>query len=188
MCLLILLFWPLFGRSPKFALIETEQHRIGRIWSHLRPNTGEVTADHLSATSGPARVWGGQNDRNVLYILRCLAHDSRSEHRHRAIQHRFRWHLRGVSNTATGGSSSCNPFNPTPRPLTVSNGIAQVTGGWFTSGNVAFEGSVSPQGDFKMWDMFAHNLIGKIDPSGKATGSFRVGDTGCIRTAVWQRQ
>jgi hypothetical protein len=72
--------------------------------------------------------------------------------------------------------------------LTVSNGIARITGGWFTSGDVAFEGSVSPQGDFKISDVFADALIGKIDPSGKATGSLSVGDTGCVLTAVWERQ
>jgi hypothetical protein len=39
-----------------------------------------------------------------------------------------------------------------------------------------------------MWDMFAHNLIGTIDRSGKATGSVVIGDSGCVFTAVWQRQ
>lgn len=94
----------------------------------------------------------------------------------------------GVSNTATGGRPDCNPLEPMPRPLTVSNGVARVTGGWFTSGHVAFEGSVSPQGDFKISNMFADDVIGKIDPNGKATGSLSVGTTGCILTVVWQRQ
>ena len=90
----------------------------------------------------------------------------------------------GVSNTQTGGESGCDPFNPTPRPLTVTNGIAQYWGGSLD----LFEGDVSRQGDFKMLDMFANILIGKIDPSGKATGSISVGYNGCILTAVWQRQ
>jgi len=94
----------------------------------------------------------------------------------------------GVSNSATGTYSSCHPFSPMPRPLTVRNGLAEFTGGSFASGDVVFEGSVSPEGDLTMWDMFANNIIGKIDASGKATGSVRVGDTGCVLTAVWQRQ
>jgi hypothetical protein len=94
----------------------------------------------------------------------------------------------GVSNTATGGGPGCNPLEPMPRPLTVSNGVARVTGGWFTTGHVAFEGSVSPQGDFKISNMFADDVIGKIDPSGKATASLSVGLTGCMLTVVWQKQ
>ncbi len=94
----------------------------------------------------------------------------------------------GVSNTATGTGSACNPYNPMPRPLMIHNGIAQFTGGGFSTGNVVFDGDVSAKGDFSMWDMFAHNLTGKIDPSGKATGSVSLGDTGCVLTAVWQRQ
>jgi hypothetical protein len=90
----------------------------------------------------------------------------------------------GVSNTQTGGESGCDPFNPTPRPLMVSNGIAQYWGGLVDP----FQGDVSPQGDFKLLDMFANILIGKIDPSGRATGSISVGYSGCILTAVWQRQ
>jgi hypothetical protein len=94
----------------------------------------------------------------------------------------------GVSNTAAAGGPDCDPLEPAPRPLTVSNSMAWVSGGWFTSGDVAFKGSVSPQGDFNIADMFADNLIGKIDPSGTATGSFSVGDTGCVLTAIWQKQ
>jgi hypothetical protein len=90
----------------------------------------------------------------------------------------------GVSNTQTGGVSGCDPYNPTPRPLTVSNGIAQYWGGSLD----LFEGDVSSQGDFKMSDMVANIIIGKIDPSGKATGSGSVGHSGCAFTVVWQRQ
>ena len=90
----------------------------------------------------------------------------------------------GVSNTQTAGESGCDPFNATPRPLTVSNGIAQYWGGSLD----LFEGDVSPQGNFKMLDMFANILIGKIDPSGKATGSISVGSGGCTLTVIWQRQ
>jgi hypothetical protein len=93
----------------------------------------------------------------------------------------------GVSNAAAGGGIDCHPFQPLPRPLTVRNGIAHFTGGSFASGDVVFEGEVSPQGDLDMWDMFNHNLIGKIDPSGKATGRVSVGDTGCVLIAIWQR-
>ena len=94
----------------------------------------------------------------------------------------------GVSNSANGTDSSCHPFAPTPRPLTIRNGIAQFTGGSFASGDVVFDGRVSPEGNLRMWDMFAHNIIGKIDASGKATGSVNIGDTGCVLTAIWQRQ
>jgi hypothetical protein len=94
----------------------------------------------------------------------------------------------GVSNTATGTGSNCHPFEPMPKPLTIRDGIARFTGGGFLTGDVVFEGNVSTQGDLRMSDMFAHNLIGKIEPSGIATGSVSVGDTGCVLTAVWQRQ
>ena len=94
----------------------------------------------------------------------------------------------GVSNTTTGTGSSCNPFQPMPRPLTIRNGRAQFTGGGFSTGEIVLEGDVSAQGDLSMWDMFAHNLRGKIDPSGRATGSVSVDNTGCVLTAIWQRQ
>lgn len=84
--------------------------------------------------------------------------------------------------------SRLHPLESAPRPLMVRDGVARVSGGWFTSGDVAFEGSVSPQGDFKISNIFEDNLIGKIDPSGKATGSLSVGSSGCILTVVWQRQ
>jgi hypothetical protein len=92
----------------------------------------------------------------------------------------------GVSNTTTGAGSTCNPFEPMPRPLTVHNAIARFSGGGFVTGEIVFEGDVSPQGDLRMLDMFAHDLTGKIDPSGKATGSVTI-DTGCVLTAVWQK-
>jgi hypothetical protein len=90
----------------------------------------------------------------------------------------------GVSDTATGGGSECTPITPMPRPLTVRSGVAQYWGGSID----LFEGDVSPQGDFKMVDMVAHILIGKIDASGKATGSVSFGDPGCVLTLVWQKQ
>jgi hypothetical protein len=90
----------------------------------------------------------------------------------------------GVSNTQTSGVSGCDPFNRTPRPLTVRNGVAQFWGGSLD----LFHGDVSSHGDFKMWDMFANIIIGKIDPSGKATGNSSVGSGGCTFTVVWQRQ
>jgi hypothetical protein len=90
----------------------------------------------------------------------------------------------GVSSTPTGGASDCNPFNSTPRPLTVRNGVAQYWGGSLD----LLEGDVSPQGDFKIVDMFANIITGKIEPSGKAIGSASVGASGCAFTAVWQRQ
>jgi hypothetical protein len=90
----------------------------------------------------------------------------------------------GVSNTQTGGASGCDPLNPTPRSLTVRNGVAQYWGGSVD----LFQGDVSGQGDFKMSDMFANIIIGKIDPSGKAIGSASVGSGGCAFTVVWQRQ
>jgi hypothetical protein len=94
----------------------------------------------------------------------------------------------GVSNSATGTYSTCHPFSPMPRPLTVRNGVAEFTGGSSASGDVASRGSVSSEGDLRMWDMFANNTLGKIDVSGKATGSVSIGDTDCVLTAAWQRQ
>ncbi len=94
----------------------------------------------------------------------------------------------GVSNTATGTGPACNTFNPMPGPLTICNGIARFTGGGFSTGDLAFDGAVSAQGDLSMWDMFADKVSGKIDPSGRATGSVSVDNTGCVLTAVWQRQ
>jgi len=90
----------------------------------------------------------------------------------------------GVSNTQTGGASGCDPLNPTPRPLTIRNGTAQYWGGSLD----LFQGDVSSQGDFKMSDMFANIIIGKIDPSGKATASASLGSSGCAFAVVWQRQ
>lgn len=86
--------------------------------------------------------------------------------------------------TVTSGASDCDPFNPTPRPLTIRNGIAQYWGGYLDF----FQGDLSPKGDFRMVDMFANIITGKIDPSGKATGSLSVGSSGCILTLVCQRQ
>jgi len=91
----------------------------------------------------------------------------------------------GVSNTATGTGSACNPSKPIPGPLTIQDGKAHFTGsGLF----VAFEGDVSAQGDFSMWNVLAYNLTGKIDTSGRATGSINLGGSSCVLTAVWQRQ
>jgi len=90
----------------------------------------------------------------------------------------------GVSNTQTGGASGCDPLNPTPRPLTIRNGIAEYWGGSVD----LFQGGVASQGDFKMWDMFSNTIIGKIDAGGKATGNASVGYGGCAFTVVWQRQ
>jgi hypothetical protein len=47
----------------------------------------------------------------------------------------------GGSNTQTGGVSGWDPFGPTPRSLTVRNGIAQYWGGSLDF----FQGDVSPQ-------------------------------------------
>ena len=95
----------------------------------------------------------------------------------------------GVSVTATGAGSACKPFEPIPRPLTIRDGRAQFIGDSMATGNIVFEGRVvSPQGDLRMSDMFARNLSGKIDPSGKATGSITIADYDCVFTAVWQRQ
>ena len=90
----------------------------------------------------------------------------------------------GVSNTQTGGVSGCDPYNPTPRPLMILNSIVQYWGGSID----LFQGEVSPQGEFKMSDMFANTITGKIDPGGKATGSGSIGNSGCTFTVVWQRQ
>ena len=90
----------------------------------------------------------------------------------------------GVSNNETGGVAGCDPFNRAPRPLTVSNGTAQYWGGYVD----LFVGNVSPQGDFKVVDSFANIIIGKIDPSGKATGRGSVGEHGCVFIIVWQKQ
>jgi len=89
----------------------------------------------------------------------------------------------GVSNTQTGGVSGCDLFDPTPRQLTVRNGIAEYWGGALDY----FQGDVSSHGDFKMSDMFANHITGKIDSSGKATGSVSFGSSGCAFTVVWQK-
>jgi hypothetical protein len=92
----------------------------------------------------------------------------------------------GVSTTANGGGSACAPSTPAPRPLTIRNGMAQFDAGM--SGTTVFQGTVSPQGNLTMRDNLADRLDGKIDPSGKATGSVHIGDQNCVFTAVWQKQ
>jgi hypothetical protein len=94
----------------------------------------------------------------------------------------------GVSVTATGADSACKPFQPKPPPLTIRDGRGQFTAGSFVTGPMVFEGTASPQGDLRMLDMFARNLIGKIDSSGKATGTVTIADYGCVFIYVWQRQ
>jgi hypothetical protein len=92
----------------------------------------------------------------------------------------------GVSTTANSGGSACVPSNPVPRPLTIRNGMARFEAGM--SGATVFEGAVTPQGDLTMRDTLADRLDGKIDASGKATGSVNIGDRNCLFTAVWQKQ
>jgi hypothetical protein len=92
----------------------------------------------------------------------------------------------GVSTTAASGGSACVPATPAPRPLTIRNGAARFEAGM--SGATVFEGTVSPQGTLLMRDNRANRLDGKIDPSGKATGSVHIGDQNCLLTAVWQKQ
>jgi len=92
----------------------------------------------------------------------------------------------GVSTTASSGGSACVPSVPVPRPLTIRNGMAQFDAGM--SGRTVFQGTVSPQGDLTMRDNLADRLDGKIDPSGRATGSVNIGDQNCVLTAVWQKQ
>jgi hypothetical protein len=92
----------------------------------------------------------------------------------------------GVSTTASSGGSACVPATPVPRPLTIRNGTAQFDAGM--SGTTVFQGTVSPQGVLTMRDNLADRLDGKIDASGKATGSVHIGDRNCLLTAVWQKQ
>jgi hypothetical protein len=92
----------------------------------------------------------------------------------------------GVSTTANGGGSACVPSTPVPRPLTIRNGVAQFDAGM--KGTTVFQGTVSPQGVLTMRDTLADLLDGKIDPSGRATGSVNIGDQNCVLTAVWQKQ
>jgi hypothetical protein len=94
----------------------------------------------------------------------------------------------GVSSTAGGGSTACNPFTPVPQPLTIRNGIAQFTGGFTDRGAVVFQGTVSAEGELTMRDSLADVLIGKIDPSGKATGSANVFGGSCFLSAVWEKR
>jgi hypothetical protein len=93
----------------------------------------------------------------------------------------------GVSNTASaGGGPNCGSFAATPRPLTISGGVARFEGG--LRGTSLFQGNVSPQGDFTMRDNLANRIDGKVDPSGKATASIILGGANCTLSAVWQKQ
>jgi hypothetical protein len=94
----------------------------------------------------------------------------------------------GVANTATGGTTACTPFAAVPQPLTIRNGVARFTGGFAGHGEVPFEGSVSPQGELRLKDNLADLLLGRVDASGRATGSVNIGSVNCVLTAVWQKQ
>jgi hypothetical protein len=93
----------------------------------------------------------------------------------------------GVSNTASGGGN-CSPFAPVPRPLTIRNGVAQFEGG-LPGATVLLQGNVSPQGEFTLKDNLSNMVIGRIDPTGKATASVNfTGSAQCVLAAVWQKQ
>lgn len=92
----------------------------------------------------------------------------------------------GVSTTAASGGSACVPSVPVPRPLTISNGAARFEAGM--NGSTVFQGTVSAQGDLTMRDNLANRLNGKIDPSGKATGTVHIGEQNCVLTAIWQKK
>jgi hypothetical protein len=89
----------------------------------------------------------------------------------------------GVSTTAT--SCGAPPANPVPRPLTISNGVAQFDAGM--QGTTVFQGNVTTTGDLTMRDSLADRLDGKIDPNGRITGNVNIGQNGCVLTGVWQK-
>ena len=92
----------------------------------------------------------------------------------------------GVSRNVTGGGPNCGAFAPELRPLTISNGVAHFEAG--LKGATVFQGNVSAQGDLSMKDKLTNTILGKIDQTGKATGSIHLGGENCVISAVWQKK
>jgi hypothetical protein len=91
---------------------------------------------------------------------------------------------KGVSNTGSGGGSSCFPGLPVPRPLTIRNGAVQWVTGW--TGGTTFQGTVTADGGLSARGSNAGTFFGKVDGSGKITGGIS-GTSGCTITSVWQK-
>jgi hypothetical protein len=92
----------------------------------------------------------------------------------------------GVSRNVSGSGPNCGAFAPELRPLTIHNGTAQFEAG--LTGSTVFQGNVSDQGEFSMKDNLTNTILGKIDQTGKATGSIHLGGENCVISAVWQKK
>jgi hypothetical protein len=79
---------------------------------------------------------------------------------------------------ASEGSSNC-PNYPTPPPVTISNGLAQLD-----VLNLRFQGYVTPQGALAMRSGAGQRFEGQIDPQfvlrGRVIGA-------CVYDAAWQK-
>jgi hypothetical protein len=92
----------------------------------------------------------------------------------------------GVSRDVSGSGPNCGAFAPELRPLTIRNGVAQFEAG--LKGATVFQGNVSAQGDLSLKDNLTDTILGKIDQTGKATGSIHLGGENCVISAVWQKK
>ena len=90
----------------------------------------------------------------------------------------------GVSRNVGSSGPNCGTFAPELRPLTISNGVARAG----LTGSTVFQGNVSAQGDLSMKDNLTNTILGKIDQTGKATGSIHLGGENCVISAVWQKK
>ena len=92
----------------------------------------------------------------------------------------------GVSRDVGSSGPNCGTFAPELRPLTISNGVARFEAG--LTGSTVFQGNVSAQGELSMKDNLTNTILGKIDQTGKATGSIHLGGENCVISALWQKK
>jgi len=90
----------------------------------------------------------------------------------------------GISNTASGGGRNCVPAVPLPRPLTIRGGVASWAAG--LSGDIAFQGTVSPQGDLSARGSNGISVLGKIDASGQIIAN-SIGTGNCTIQSIWRK-
>jgi hypothetical protein len=95
---------------------------------------------------------------------------------------------KGVSLTAKATvaalTGACRPSVSTPRPLTISGGVAQFDAG--PTGVLHLQGIVTASGSLTLRDDNTRIIAAQIDPNGKITGAG--GGSTCAFTFVWQRQ